>query len=427
MRRFGAVFAREYLERVRTRWFIIATVFGPILLSALIVLPAILGTRAARQTRLGETVILDATGTELGARVAAAIADPSRSEPLTDVRRVTAGGLAQAEAEATAAVMAQDRRGYLVLDERTMAGLTTRYAGRDATSPPMMERLERALSDAVLSLRLENEGLSVDQVESVTRVRPRLQAEQITDRGRGGSGMASFLLAFVVALYLYAAIILYGQNVLRGVMEEKQTRVAEVVLSSVSANTLLAGKVLGVGAVGLTQLLVWTVSGVAIYRLREPLMATMGMSAPAAMTLPDVSLLVWVVYLAYFVLGFLFYAALFAAVGAMVGSEQEAQQAAQPVMLLIVASVVFMQPVLLDPAGGLARTMTTLPFSSPILMPMRLSMVPVPPGELAASLVVLAASCVAALWLSARIYRVGILMYGKRASLREVARWVRYA
>jgi ABC-2 type transport system permease protein len=427
MDKFRAVFAREYLERVRTKWFIIATVFGPLLFAALFILPMLLSTRAARSTRLGETVIIDATGTDLGARVATRIADPQSTEPNTEIRTVPADELAAAESLATQQVMEQAKRGYVVLDARTMSGISARYAGRDASSLPTMERLEGAIRTAVLAQRLEERGMSETQAEELTRMRPQLTSERVTDRGRGGSGMASFIFAFGVAMYLYAAIILYGQNVLRGVMEEKQSRVAEVVLSSVSANTLLAGKVLGVGAVGMTQLLIWTASGVAIYRLRAPLMEQLGREASTTMTLPDVSFGVWVLFLAYFLLGFLLYAALFAAVGAMVGSEQEAQQAAQPVILLIVASIVFMQPVLFDPTSTMAQVTTIIPFMSPILMPMRMSMVPLPLWEMATSLGVLALSCAACIWLAARIYRVGLLMYGKRPTLRELARWVRYA
>ena len=427
MRKFRAVFAREYLERVRTKWFIVATVFGPLLFGALFLLPMLLSTRAARSNRLGEMVIIDATGTQLGNRVVQSMMSINSGDPAIEIREVDAAGLAAAESLATAQVMAREHRGFVVLDERTTAGESARYAGRDASSLPTMERLERAIREAALAQRLERQGMSADEIGEVARMRPVLQSERITDRGRGGSGIASFVFAFGVALYLYAAIILYGNNVLRGVMEEKQTRVAEVVLSSVSANRLLAGKVLGVGAVGLTQMVLWTISGVAIYKLRAPLLEQLGREAPMAAVLPDVSIGVWLIYLAYFVLGFLLYASLFAAVGAMVSSEQEAQQAAQPVMLLIVASVIFMQPVLFDPVGRLAQVTTLVPFSSPILMPMRMSMVPVPVGEIAASLAILVLSSAAVIWLAARIYRVGLLMYGKRPSMRELARWVRYA
>ena len=134
-----------------------------------------------------------------------------------------------------------------------------------------------------------------------------------------------------------------------------------------------------------------------------------------------------VLLLAFFLLGFIFYAALFAAVGAMVSSDQEAQQAAQPVMLLLIAGIIFLNPVLLDPQSTLAKVVSILPFSAPIIMPLRLSLIAVPAWELAASLAALILACLLAVWLAARIYRVGMLMYGKRPSMRELVRWVRMA
>jgi ABC-2 type transport system permease protein len=129
----------------------------------------------------------------------------------------------------------------------------------------------------------------------------------------------------------------------------------------------------------------------------------------------------------FFILGFIFYSSLFAAVGAMVNSEQEAQQAATPVMMLIVASFIFIQPIMMDPSSTLAKVMSWMPFSAPIIMPLRMAMVPLSPLEVIGSMAGVALACVAAIWLAARIYRVGLLMYGKRPSIPELIRWIRYA
>ena len=425
MGKLGAVISREYLERVRTKWFIVATVFGPLLFAAMIVIPTVLAARSRASQEVARIVILDATGTGLGERVASRLVDPQSDTGLARVRVVALEDVALAESLATREVMSKQVQGYLVVDGETVAGRRARYAGRNASSLPDVERLQTAVRHAVMMQRLETVGVDPSQADALTRMRLSMSAERITERGRGGSGMMSFIFAFGIAFYLYIALILYGQNVLRGVMEEKQTRVAEVVVSSVPTNTLLAGKVLGVGAVGLTQLLIWTASGLAIFRLREPLLARLGVPA-MPMQFPELTLGVGLLLLLFFVLGFTFYAALFAAVGSMVSSEQDAQQAAQPVMLLIIASVIFMQPILLNPTGTMATVMTVLPFSSPILMPMRLSMVSVPAIEIAASVVSLILGCAAVVWLASRIYRVGLLMYGKRPTVRELVRWVRY-
>jgi len=220
-------------------------------------------------------------------------------------------------------------------------------------------------------------------------------------------------------------IVLYGQTIMRGVMEEKQTRVAEVVVASVPSDILLAGKILGVGSVALTQELIWIAASLAIFAERGPLLALFGVFGAAAYVLPGITIGAGIVLLLFFVFGFLFYASLFAAVGAMVGSPEDAQQAAMPVMLLLVSTVALIVPVLLAPAGGLARTMSWIPFSSPILMPLRMTVVQVPGVDVAVALITLVIACVAAIWVASRVYRVGVLMYGKRPTLREVGRWIR--
>jgi ABC-2 type transport system permease protein len=162
----------------------------------------------------------------------------------------------------------------------------------------------------------------------------------------------------------------------------------------------------------------------AMYQVRQPILARFG-AADSPLSLPDVSLGTGLLLLAFFVLGFMFYAGLFAAVGATINSEQEAQQAQMPVVLMLVSSIMFAQNILLQPEGTLSRVMSTLPFSAPIVMPLRMTVAPVPPAQIAISLASVALGSVAAVWLASRIYRVGLLMYGKRPSVRELLRWVR--
>jgi ABC-2 type transport system permease protein len=260
----------------------------------------------------------------------------------------------------------------------------------------------------------------------VKRLRAGLRSERISLSGRGGSGRVNIIFASVVGILLYMTILMYGQNVLRGVMEEKQTRVAEVVVSSVKPTTLLAGKVLGVGAVGLTQMAIWLFATILMMRYRVPLMQAFGLDA-APMPMPSVTAMQLVMLFIFFLLGYTLYSALFATVGAMVSSEQEAQQAQMPVVLMLVISIMFLQPVLLEPDGQLAITLALLPISSPIMMPLRMSTVDVPPWEIGLSMLALAAGCYLAVYFAAKVYRTGLLMHGKRVSFREVFRWIRAA
>jgi ABC-2 type transport system permease protein len=210
------------------------------------------------------------------------------------------------------------------------------------------------------------------------------------------------------------------------VQEEKQTRVAELVVSSARTDALLAGKVLGIGAVGFTQMAIWAAAGALLFNVRGRILQAFGVES-MSFPLPDISLGVALLLLLFFVLGFVLYASLFAAVGAMVNSDQEAQQAAQPVMFLLIASILFLQPTLQNPNSRLAEVVSWVPFTAPVMMPLRMSLTSVPPLELALTLAGIAATCVAVVWLAARIYRVGLLMYGKRPTIGELVRWIRYA
>src|SRR4051812_28485593 len=427
MAKLWAIIKREYLERVRSKWFLIATFFGPVFFSAIIIVPAWLASRSKATSDVYNTTILDATNTGFGHRLAVNIAgDTTTRGRMPLVRVVQPSELTAAESVATREVMQKQHTGYLVVNQETLAGERARYAGRNATSIADMQQLKNAVRETILGSRLEKVGLNNERMKEITFIPLDFSTDRITERGRGGSGMASVLFGFAIGFLLYLSIVVYGQTIMSGVLEEKTTRVAEVVMSSVPTDTLLAGKVLGVGAVGLTQQILWIVTTYVLLKLRAPIMAKFG--APTMnFSLPDISLGAGIIFLLFFLLGFIFYSSLYAAVGSSVNSESEARQAASPLMIMIVSTGVFIQPVLLNPTGTTARVLSLVPVSSPIIMPIRMAVTGVPPLELAGSLAFLAIGCLAALWLASRIYRVGLLMYGKRPTMKEMARWVSYA
>ena len=427
MAKLWAIIKREYLERVRSKWFLIATFLGPIFFAAIIIVPAWIASKSKATSQVYNTTILDVTGTGFGQRLALAIAgDTTDKTRIPEVRVVAPASLTQAESLATREVMQKEKTGYLVVDKQTVAGETARYAGRNASSIPDMTEIRSALRQTILASRLESIGIDNSRTKELTFIPHNFSTERITERRRGGSGMASVIFGFAIGFLLYATIIIYGQTIMSSVIEEKTSRVAEVVMSSVPTDTLLAGKVLGVGAVGVTQQILWVATTYVLLKLRAPLMEKLG-APPTSFSLPEISLGVAILLLLFFLLGFIFYSSLYAAVGSAVNSEQEARQAASPLMIMIVFAGVFIQPVLLSPTGTMAQVLSLLPITSPIIMPIRMAVTGVPPLELAASLGLLAIGCVAALWVASRIYRVGLLMYGKRPTMREMARWVSYS
>jgi ABC-2 type transport system permease protein len=436
-KKIWVVAKREYLERVRTRAFVIVTLVVPALMSLAMLLPMYIAAKSGPSSAMRRIRILDATGTGVGQRVVQTIrADSSVADTVAGPFLVTVapGELAKAEEAATQAVMkGESIAGYLVLDDSTLMGKRARYAGRNASSISDMDRLKDHVRQAVMVVRLEREGVNNQMVEQLSKDRLQMPTEKLTEKGRGGSGTAGLFAGIIVGILLLMSIIVNGQMIMRGVLEEKTTRVAEIVISSIKPESLLAGKVLGVGAAGLTQMIVWLLLGGYLQNFFAPLVlkaagagAATGVGA-ATQGFGGLSPTVLGVSIAYFVLGFVFYATLYAAVGSMVNSDQEAQQAQTPVMLLLMSGWIFVNPVLINPNSTLAVVLSWLPWASPIIMPIRMGLTDVAVGSIVGSLAVALVGSLCAVWLAARIYRVGMLMYGKKPTMAELAKWIRYA
>ncbi len=446
MGKLEVVFMREYLERVRSKWFVLGTLLGPVFFLLVAGAPRLIGDRGDGTRDIAHIEVIDATGVGLGARVVATLREhfPLSRAPYLTV--VDESGAAVAEDHAVLRVQREEIIGYLLLTAGTVTGDSVRYAGRNANGRNDVDAIRGAVRSEVLALRMEREGIDAKQVAAFSRFPLEIHTQRIGDKGREKANqIGQIFLGYAVALLLYMMIVIYGQAIMRSVLEEKTTRVAEVVVSSVNTDTLLAGKILGAGLVAITQVLSWVVLSVAAMQYGGHFLfgeqGRAGAAAAAgtvgagggtglgmlAVGFPSVPLWAAVALFCCFVMGFIFYASLFAAVGAMVNSQEDVQQAATPVMLLLVSSVIFMGPIMANPGSAMARTMSMLPTSAPIIMPLRITLVPVPWFEVVGALAGVAAACAAAIWLSGRIYRVGLLMYGKKPSIGELARWIKHA
>lgn len=407
---------REFLERVRTKWFLIVTLLGPLFMGGIIVIPAAL---SAKQAAKKSTIVLwSPKGAPLDPKLGAGL---KATDGQLEVE------LAPAETQEDALLARVKTRaidGYLVVPPDLLDGGEVKYRGDNASNFGMMARIQAGLQIAVITARAERAGIQPETFAPLLKHVP-FESELTTGEKPGGTGVASFILGYAAMFILYMSILLYAVNVLRSVVLEKTSRVIEVVVSSVKPAQLMTGKIAGVGAVGLTQLAIWLTMAGLILANRAAILAKFGVTGDTGFTLPPVGADAIFVILAAFVLGFFFYAALYAAIGAMCNSDQEAQQAQTPVVLLLVIPVACVQLVAGDPRGTVAKVLTWIPFSSPVLMPMRYLLGGATFGEACASLALLTAALCGAVWVAARIYRVGILMYGKRPGLTEVWRWIR--
>jgi ABC-2 type transport system permease protein len=434
MHKVWAVIRREFLERVRTKQFVIGTVLGPVLMALLFAAPLLL-MRDARAKRI---VVLDAAAGSFGATVERALAQSTRDEepdgePRYLVTRVAADGRLGAIRDSLVALT--DRPdlgeagvdGIVVVTDEALARDTLQYLGANVGSPGEMGALARTLRQAVIQERLTRSG--IDPALVLNTVRPIEVATAKVSQGRltGQSGEASFALAYVMAFVLYMALLLYGVQVMTSTVEEKTNRINEVLVSSLKPWELLLGKVVGVGSVGLLQLGIWATTAYVLASQRVAIAEALGGSAAsvASMPIPNIPAGTLVVLVIFFVLGFFFYSAAYAAVGSTCNTMQETQQASLPVTLMIAAGLMTMFMLLDEPNGQLARVLSLIPPLAPFVTPVRNSLSPVPLGELALSIALTGLGVLAMAWLAGRIYRVGILMYGKRASVREILRWIR--
>jgi ABC-2 type transport system permease protein len=406
---------REFIERVRTGWFIAVTVLGPLGMVGLLVIPAWLGMRSGKEVVTVQVV--DRTARNMFPLLARGAAKN------VDLQSVPAD---VDEALLLGRIRDEKINGYLILPEDLLTGGEAVYRGDNATNVQFNMALIAWINAAAFERRANDAGISMETFARLGTPPIKVVARHDTGRGETKSPQASLVAGIAAMFLLYFSIIFYAVNVMRSVVQEKASRVVEIIVSAVKPSALMLGKVIGVGAVGLVQLVIWCCVALALIHFRVQLLGLFGI-AGSGVDMPPLDAIDVLVILVGFLLGYFFYAALYAAVGAMVNSDQEAQQLQTPIMILLIVPVLCFQLIANDPRSGAAQLLTLVPFSSPILMPMRYLLGGVGPAELSLSLAILLASTAATVKLGGRIYRVGILMYGQRPSFRELARWIRYS
>jgi ABC-2 type transport system permease protein len=413
---------REFLERVRTKWFVAMTILGPVLMIALIVVPVLFASRGTVGARIE---IVDETSA-LGDKLARAFALDDQHWVATVVAPNTT------DETLLARVRDEEISGFLRVPKTALTGGTITYRGDNATNQVVALTLIKRVSTAVIEQRLDEMQLRTARGERLTSATlsqvlapPSIEALHTSGDTRGESGAATFFLGYIVALILYMVITLYGINVMRSVVTEKSSRVVELLIAAIKPRALMVGKIAGVGGAGLAQISIWLVIGAFALKHQEAILGAFGVSG-AAQSLPSPSWIDFGVIGAFFVLGFLFYSTMYAAVGAMVPSEQDAQQAQMPVTMLLVIGMVSMTAITGDPRGTTAQILTQIPVFSPMLMPLRYLLHGASGVEVLTSVAILAIAIALVSRAAAKIYRIGILMYGKRPSAAELVRWLRY-
>lgn len=437
MDKLWLIVQREYLTRVKKKSFILITLLSPILFVALFTIPVLVTLFAGKESK--SLIVRDDSGIFVLPSDSSARTSFTLSKEPLDVLKASYKN------------MGFD--GVLYIPALPAAGekMKLQYFSEGQLSLSVVSYVSDRVAEQVEAKKIKDAGYSEEVMKNfktdVDIEQEELafnEAGQLVETGKKSSAELATAIGFISGFVIYIVLIFYGAMIMRSVMEEKTNRIVEVIISSVKPFQLMMGKILGVSAVGLTQMLIWmamtfVLSSVTTAFLGmdptsvQPSMVPMQqpgseeMASQTAMVFEALASQNWSyilpLFLLYFVGGYFIYASLFAAVGASMGDDMgESQSLSMVAMAPIILSIILISPVIENPTSALARWASIFPLSSPVLMPARLAFEP-PLWEVLLSLVMLAGSAVFFVWLSGRIYRVGVLLYGKKATLGEMVKW----
>ena len=416
MHKIWLIIKREYLVRVRKKSFIIMTILGPILMAALLIVPTFL----ANQTQENRIIALNEDAKYV----------------LKDSEFIHFTTIPTPEAELLKTDFSESPfYALLYIDGENF----TLYSNQQI-SLSVSNSIESQLEQIIEHEKLKLLGIDLQILEDVN-TEINITTKIISKDGNTSNSQAeaSMGIGFISGILIYMFIFMYGTMVMRGVIEEKTSRIVEVIISSVKPFQLMMGKIIGVALVGLTQFALWIILTIIISTVAElafldvNVMATKMNSSDQSVILAQVAeltgginlLQIFLAFIFYFLAGYLMYSALFAAVGSAVDAEADTQQFILPITIPLILSFVLITPIMENPDGSLAFWMSMIPFTSPVIMMVRLPF-GVANWELVLSIVILIASFIGTTWLAGRIYRTGILMYGKKATYKEIWKWLKY-
>jgi ABC-2 type transport system permease protein len=438
-----AVVRREYTERIRTKAFWIATLIIPFLFIGLFIVQIAVARRSGGERKLA---VVDRTG-HLYAPLAAELTHPEAAKGAQGAQadsrnpddlkaeagtpraqtvhwvleqRPVIGDLEKTKEILRKEVLAKKINAYLILDPAMLAKDQVEYYSTAVSEWITQNQLERAINHVRLREKIAAHGLPPEVGNELDK-RIDLRAFKVTDAGTAEEKGAGIIAALVFFFLMYSTFFMYGYQVMRGVIEEKSNRIVEIVIASVRPTELMLGKIIGIGFVGLTQYLAWSFIAM---NLSLPGIASLLAGSDMAPKIP-ISMLGY--FMLFFFFGYFLYASIYTAIAAPFNTDQEAQQLAMIPMAMIVSSVAVYPAVMNNPSGGLAVFLSLFPFTAPLMMFLRTALGRVPAWQILLSVSILAATTVALAWFAGRVYRVGILMYGKKPTIPEILRWVRYS
>jgi ABC-2 type transport system permease protein len=415
MRNILLIARREYLEQIRGRAFRMSTVLVPVAIIAMLGVMAYTGKKMGS----GSHIAIAADNASLAGDIRSNLLQDKRAAYKIDI---VAPFTEQDRAQLTARVQDKSYDGLLTIEGSTTDTPKVTFSSASSIELEDIGGLRGAVNSAFVNLRLAGKGMTPDQVKVIVKG-VKIDTAQVYATGKTGKsqGMGPFYAAFLATFLMTMPILLYGLDMARSIVEEKASRIFEVMLSVSRADDLLTGKLIGVGAVGLTQIAIWVAAAVAFS----------GSALAATLMSGDMKIqFTWmegIFFPIYFVLGFFLYSAFFSGLAATCETAQDLQMYISLAVVPTWAAFLILPFLLKNPGALWVVAASMFPPTAPLVMIPRMGLVAVPVWQTVVSVLLLAATILAVLWFASRLYRVGILMYGKRATLPELLRWLRYS
>ena len=416
MHKIWLIISREYLVRVRKKSFIIMTILGPILMAALMIVPIYLANESKQERFIAINEQREY------------ILEDSDLLHFTQIPNIEAKNLTNdfSESPYYALLYIENNQFTLFSDQQISLSVS--------------KDIKQQIDNIIEIKNLKEAGINpqiIENAKSEVEIRTKLIDED--GSSTNSHSEASMGIGFISGILIYIFIFMYGTMVMRGVIEEKTNRIVEIIISSVKPFQLMMGKILGVALVGLTQFILWIFLTIIISSIAElafldaSSMGTEINSTEQSIILAQIASVtaginltqIFFSFIFYFLAGYLMYSSLFAAVGSAVDAEADTQQFILPITIPLILSFILIQPIMENPDGTLAFWMSIIPFTSPIIMMVRLPF-GIANWELLLSMSILISTFLASTWLAGKIYRTGILMYGKKISYKEIWKWLKY-
>jgi ABC-2 type transport system permease protein len=432
MKKLWILISREYAQVVKKKSFLIGIFLTPIFMVGVTVIPSLLAMKKSAET--DKLTIIDLDGQGIGKKFEETLKryKLDDSSPAYDIANIytprpdDSTGISNLRKELDSLISAKKLKSYLVINKAVEQNDSVVLVGR-SFSISTNNRFERRISDILSGIRLQKSqiNLGIDSVLNLTR---RIELKEQSPGGKSRDFGTVFLTGMVFVMIIFMTALGYGQTLMRSVIEEKNSRIIEIMVSSVSPFQFMAGKIIGLGLATLTQVGIWLAIGLAIYSYR----GTLDISADIMGAIFNPVIIFF--FLVYLILGYIMFSTLFALIGSICNTDKEAQNFIFPVTMSMILPLIIGMYVIQEPDSTVVTVLSLIPIFTPTLMILRLNVIGAETFSFANSIVleatlgiILTALAIALIiWLTSKIFRVGILMYGKRPTLPEILRWIKY-